>query len=160
MKTLIIYTHPKSQESHSSTILHEVKSILKEKNYEYDVVDLYEINYDPVLETDELYSASPCKTRKEEKEFQEKISQADKLIFIYPVWWGTMPAMLKGFIDRVFTSGFAFKYDDKGLPKGLLKGKEAIVILSTGVPKIASIITGSRFKSHIQKDILRTLHKC
>jgi NAD(P)H dehydrogenase (quinone) len=66
-----------------------------------------------------------------------------------------MPAMLKGFIDRVFTSGFAFKYDDKGLPKGLLKGKEAIVILSTGAPKIASIITGSRFKSHIQKDILQ-----
>jgi len=65
-----------------------------------------------------------------------------------------MPAMLKGFIDRVFTSGFAFKYNTKGMPQGLLKGKKAIVILSTGAPKIASIFIGDRFRKHIAKDIL------
>ena len=41
---------------------------------------------------------------------QDAISFADHLVFIYPTWWGTFPAILKGFIDRVFLPGFAFKY--------------------------------------------------
>ena len=67
---------------------------------------------------------------------QEAISWADHLVFFYPNWWGTYPALLKGFIDRVFLPGFAFRYN-KGRtnPERLLKGKTARLIVTMDSPK-------------------------
>ena len=59
------------------------------------------------------------------------IAEADALIFIYPVWWFAMPAILKGYIDRVFCEGFAFAFEG-GRFKGLLGGKRVFVINTTG----------------------------
>ena len=63
------------------------------------------------------------------------IKEADKLIFIFPIWWSGMPAVLKGFIDRVFVSGFAYSYKKIGL-EGHLKGKSAWVITTMDAPAI------------------------
>jgi putative NADPH-quinone reductase len=174
MKILIIYAHPDSV-GHCSTILSEVKKNLYEKKSEYEVIDLYNIKYDPILTGKELYGTKDKELSDINKEMQKKVSEADKLIFIYPVWWNSMPAILKGFFDRVFTSGFAFRYKsvipvmirtkllmryafvtrfDYGIPIPLLKGKKAIVFLTTGAPKIAFFITGNRFKKLIKRDIL------
>lgn len=66
---------------------------------------------------------------------QEMIAWADHLIFIYPNWWGTYPALLKGFIDRTFLPGFAFKYrENHPLPIQLLKGKTARLIVTMDTP--------------------------
>ena len=62
------------------------------------------------------------------------ISEADHLVFFYPNWWGTYPAMLKGFIDRVFIPGFAFKYANGGSRKKLLSGKSARIIVTMDQP--------------------------
>src|SRR5690606_13776954 len=70
-------------------------------------------------------------------EAREMILWADHLVFIYPTWWGTTPALLKGFIDRVFTEGFAFSDTEGGtgyLP--LLKGKTAEIITTMDTPKL------------------------
>ena len=67
------------------------------------------------------------------KKIQEKITWADELIFIFPIWWWDAPAILKNFIDCNFTAGFAFKYVD-GKPNGLLKGKSAHVIATSWAP--------------------------
>lgn len=68
---------------------------------------------------------------------QELISWADHLVFVYPNWWGGMPALLKGFIDRVFLPGFAFKYrKNSPLPEQLLKGKTARLIVTMDSPYI------------------------
>ena len=111
MKTLIIYAHPKT-EGHCSTILYEVKKVMKEKKKKYDLIDLYKIKYDPILHDEEHYTAGEGhrKVSKENKKFQKMIKDTNELIFIYPIWWGSMPAILKGFIDRVFTSHFAYQY--------------------------------------------------
>ncbi|GAA3319770.1 hypothetical protein GCM10020331_028030 [Ectobacillus funiculus] len=61
-------------------------------------------------------------------EEQEHISWADVIITIYPVWWTGLPAMLKGYFDRVLTSGFAYAYGENG-PEQLLKGKRGGVFL-------------------------------
>lgn len=67
---------------------------------------------------------------------QEEIINADHLVFIYPTWWGTYPALLKGFIDRVFLPKFAFKYRDNSLLwDKLLKGKTARIIVTMDTPK-------------------------
>lgn len=68
---------------------------------------------------------------------QELISWADHLVFVYPNWWGGMPALLKGFIDRVFLPGFAFKYrKNSPLPEQLLKGKTARLIVTMDSPSV------------------------
>jgi NAD(P)H dehydrogenase (quinone) len=67
---------------------------------------------------------------------QQDILQADHLVFVYPNWWPTFPALLKGFIDRVFLPNFAFKYHEKGpLWDKLLKGKTARLIVTMDTPK-------------------------
>ena len=61
---------------------------------------------------------------------QKAVGRADHLVFIYPNWWGSMPALLKGFFDRVFSPEFAFRFDRaKGKAVGLLKGKSARIII-------------------------------
>ncbi len=67
---------------------------------------------------------------------QELIRAADHLVFVYPVWLGTMPALMKGFLEQVFRPGFAFDEAARQGPGGLrpLKGKSARVIISMGMP--------------------------
>lgn len=70
------------------------------------------------------------------KKSQELILWAQHMVFIYPTWWGTMPALLKGFIDRVFTAGFAFEDIEGGTGYApLLRGKSAQIITTMDTPK-------------------------
>ena len=69
------------------------------------------------------------------KEAQDLISWADHLVFIYPTFWGDMPALLKAFIDRAFIPNFAFKYQKNSpMPEQLLKGKSARIISTMDAP--------------------------
>ncbi|AFD08901.1 NAD(P)H-dependent oxidoreductase [Solitalea canadensis] len=69
------------------------------------------------------------------KEAQQLISEASHLVFIYPTWWGTFPALLKGFLDRVFLPGFAFKYRENSLFwDKLLTQKTARIITTMDTP--------------------------
>lgn len=151
MNTLIIYAHP-NHESHAKITLELVTKKLEDKKKEYEVLDLYKMNFNPVLSGEEMYTKD-SEASKEIHKIQEKITHAKHLIFIYPIWWNGMPAILKGFIDRVFSSGYAFKYVNN-MPIGLLTGKIATVFVTTGANKIATwIFLGNRFKKNAQKDI-------
>ncbi len=71
------------------------------------------------------------------KKAQELIRWSDHLIIVYPVWWGTMPALLKGFIDRIFLPHFAFKYRKFfPLPVKLLRGRSASLLITLDSPPI------------------------
>jgi len=137
MKFLIIYSHPESV-GFCAHFLGEVKDNLTSKKVDFEVIDLYKINYDPILKLDELYTAGNRNVSFENQQFQQKIKDSDGLIFIYPVWWGGMPAILKGFIDRVFIPGFAFKYRKdkffKFIPDKFLDDKKISIFVSSGSP--------------------------
>lgn len=67
---------------------------------------------------------------------QQLISWADHVVFVYPNWWGFMPAIAKGFIDRVLLPGFAFKnHSGKNFPEKLLKGKSMRIMVTMDTPK-------------------------
>ena len=162
MKTLIIYAHPETN-GHGHFTLKSVEEWHKKNQIDYELIDLYKIKYDPVLHEDEHYTAGNVKITEQNKKFQEKIRGTERLIFIYPVWWGSMPAILKGFFDRVFTAGFAFNFSPApilgkyigGIPIKLLKGKKAAVFLTTGTIKFfCFLVMGDRFKDLIKRDIL------
>jgi len=154
MKTLVIYAHPKTQ-GHCPIILKEVKEWHKANKLDCEVIDLYAIRYDPVLHEAEHYTSGHREVSEQNKGFQEKIKGTEKIIFIHPVWWGSYPAILKGFIDRVFTSGFAFNLKPLGflgiaIPIKHLKGKKAAVIQTTGSPKI---MTFTYFRNRFRKTL-------
>ena len=68
-------------------------------------------------------------------EAQQSILWANHLVFVYPLWWAALPAILKGFIDRVFLPGFAFKYRDGSLGwDKLLKGRSAHLLVTMDTP--------------------------
>lgn len=70
---------------------------------------------------------------------QKLILWADHLVFVYPMWWGSMPALLKGFFDRVFHPGFAFKFATKDayLWDKLLTGRSGRVMITSDGPPVA-----------------------
>ncbi len=127
MKSLIIFAHPNTC-GHNLLILKIIKEHI---NSNYEVLNLYEMNYNPVLKDEEHYTCGNNSISKETKTIQDKIKKSDNLIFIYPIWWKSMPGILKGFFDRTILSGFAFKYVD-GTPIGLLDDKKALVFMTGG----------------------------
>lgn len=62
-----------------------------------------------------------------------KVSQADLIIFHFPLWWGSVPAILKGWFDRIFAMGFAWNADAR-YNNGLLRGKRALLVAAAGDP--------------------------
>ncbi|MCS3869415.1 NAD(P)H dehydrogenase (quinone) [Chryseobacterium ginsenosidimutans] len=133
MKHLIIYAHP-NPESLNSYLKQTLIEHLWDSGDEVIVRDLYELNFSPVLSLEDMQGQRLGKVSEEVKQEQEFISWADHITFIYPIWWTGMPAIMKGFIDRVFSYGFAYRYDG-GIQNGLLTGKQTTVINTHGKSK-------------------------
>ena len=134
MKHLIIYTHL-NPASFSKAITDQVEKVSSEKGDEIKIIDLYADKFNPVLEFPDIEHMFMGKDAPSDvKKYQDLVSWADHLTFVYPMWWGQMPAMLKGFIDRVFSNGYAFVYSKEGIPSGLLNGKTAQLYVCTGTP--------------------------
>jgi len=156
MKTLIIYANP-DKTGYCGQYLKELEKKLKEKKQNYEIIDLYEDKFNPVLSLEEHYTSGHKKISKEILNYQKKITESNSLIFIYPNWWNSVPAILKGFFDRTLTPGFAYKYINK-IPNQLLKNKKAIILSSTGAPKIYDFfIMKSRFIKTVK---INTLNFC
>jgi NAD(P)H dehydrogenase (quinone) len=95
------------------------------------VRDLYETGFDPVLKGPDFVAMQKGTVLEDVRAEQDHIKWADVITFIYPIWWYQMPAMLKGYIDRVFSHGFAYEIGAEGI-KGLLSGKKVIMLNTTG----------------------------
>ncbi|WP_312993355.1 NAD(P)H-dependent oxidoreductase [Chryseobacterium flavum] len=130
MKHLIIYAHP-NPNSLNYALLQHVADILKSEHNEIRIRNLYQINFDPVLSCSDIEGQRSGKVADDVKAEQEFISWAEHITFIYPIWWTGLPALMKGYIDRVFSYGFAYCYE-QGIQKGLLKGKKVIIINTHG----------------------------
>lgn len=146
MKTLIVYAHPR-KESFCQGILETAVATLTANGHEVKVRDLCEMGFDPVLKAEETIHIKNGEFIRDLEEpladvkvEQELIIEADLLLYIFPIWWNSMPAIMKGYVDRVFSHGFFYNMD--GSPDPRLIDKQAYMISTTGQPQESSDSNG------------------
>ena len=133
MKT-IIYTHPYAG-SFNHEILNRLSNSFSKIDEDFQIINLYGDKFNPLLSEEELSDYSEGKTNCElVKKYQRRMAASDELIFIFPIWWQNMPAMLKGFLDKVMLNGFAYS-EDNGWQGLLTNIKSATVITTSTVTK-------------------------
>lgn len=134
MNILIVTAHPSSQ-GFTHQIANQYLGTKHTQGSEGEIMNLYDDQWKQgFLQFEEKIDMGEISIV--QKQIQEKITKADEIIFIFPLWWGNMPAILKNFIDVNFTSGFAFKYEEgKSMPTKLLTGKQAEIFITCDGPK-------------------------
>src|ERR1035441_7336204 len=133
MKHLIVVAHP-AEDSFTKGLTRSYAAELERLGHSQRTCDLYRMGFDPVLAAQELVPVSTDHpARADVAKAQDDIRAADVVTVIYPLWWLSMPAMMKGYIDRVFARGFAYESRD-GVVHGLLSGKKAVLVTISGAP--------------------------
>jgi NAD(P)H dehydrogenase (quinone) len=136
MKVSVIVAHPNSA-SFNRAIADTVVRTLRTCGHEVAFHDLYEEGFDPILTHTEIPKRAFL-DKSLEKHCTE-IAEAQGIVIVHPNWWGQPPAILKGWVDRVFRPGVAYEFLDgdsgEGIPVGLLKAQAAVVFNTSNTPK-------------------------
>lgn len=130
-KVLVINGHP-DKESFNFGLSASYKKGVEKSGAEVKEINIRELNFDPNLQ---FGYRKRTELEPDLLDAQEKLKWADHLVWIYPVWWGSVPAMMKGFLDRVLLPGFAFKKREGSLWwDKFFKGKTARIICTLDQP--------------------------
>ena len=129
MNILIITAHPSS-----SGFTHRIAKVYMQaslaKEHQVEIIDLYNSPRQDFLLFDNDFNQDQVGIR---TFYQDKITWANELVFVHPMWWGSMPAIMKNWIDVNFAGGFSHSYKD-GKPFGLLTNKQAKVFMTSDAP--------------------------
>lgn len=152
MRVLVIYCHP-VEESYCSALHRAVVDALAGQGHEVDDCDLYAEGFNPVLSRQErLAYNDPGDNLREVRPYVERVLRAEALVFVFPVWNFGLPAMLKGFIDRVFVPGVSFHMDDGGrIVPGLTHLRHVQAVATYGVPRWKAWWLGDAPRATIQR---------
>lgn len=132
--TTIIYAHPYA-ESFNHAILETVTAALKAKGRDYTVMDLYADGFNPALEADSLKLYNEGRTADTlAMKYLDTLVASDEVVFIFPIWWSTMPAIVHGFFDKVMLAGKAFTYGPTGLIPDKIKMKRTLLLTTSQAP--------------------------
>ena len=131
MKVLVVIGHQK-QGSFCHAIAQTAVDALEAAGHEVVYHDLYAEDFDPILPDEEIpKEADPPEFI---KRHCEELTSADGIVIVHPNWWGQPPAILKGWVDRVFRQGVVTDFTPEGV-KGLLAGKKAVVFTTSNTPR-------------------------
>lgn len=146
MKVLIVHAHPEAKSFNGAMTRHAVET-LENAGHEVQVSDLYELGWNPVsgrhnfltvadpeilnLQDEEIFATKNQGFAPEIQAEFEKLIWCDTLIFQFPLWWFSVPAILKGWVDRVFACGMAYG-GGRWYNRGVFSGKRAMLSLTTG----------------------------
>ena len=150
MRVMVLHAHP-VETSYNRALCNAVLETLRSNGHEPDLVDLYAENFDPVLSREGRvhYHDIPGNVTSAIRPYVDRLMAADAIVFVFPVWNYGFPAILKGYIDRIFLPGVAFVLEGGGAPdKGRLRSnlthiKKAAFITSYG---------GDRFRTWLMGD--------
>ena len=154
-KILVINGHP-TKNSFCDALCKAYTSAASSQGNDLVLLNLYELEF--TINFKNGYS----KKEDSEKDIlfaQEKIKWADHIVIVHPVWWGSVPALLKGFFDSTLLPGFAFKYRKEGVFwDKLLSGRTGRIIYTTDTPVwIYNLFFGAPSVNQVKK---RTLQFC
>lgn len=135
MFALIVVAHP-SPTSFSHAMAETAREVLAARGAELALHDLYAERFDPVQPTGELQNTASSDALVEQH--CAELARADLVFVFHPNWWGQPPAILKGWIDRVFRLDTAYGYPPgvppEGVPQGLLRARRALVFNTSNTP--------------------------
>jgi NAD(P)H dehydrogenase (quinone) len=148
MNVFIVFAHPEPK-SFNGALLQTTCKILERQGHAVKVSDLYAMNFNPVssrknftttsdpnylkLQREEMFAAEAGGFAPDLKAEMDKLLWCDLLLLQFPLWWFGLPAILKGWVDRVFAMGFAYG-SGKIYETGMFRGKRAMCSLTTGSP--------------------------
>lgn len=135
MEISVILAHP-YRESFNYAIYQTVLDTLKKNGHQIHAHNLYEEEFNPLLEGSELATGETSDPLV--LDHRQEIKKAHGIIVVHPNWWGQPPAILKGWADRVLRSGVAYQFeegdDGSGVPEGLLVAESALVFNTSNTP--------------------------
>ena len=143
MKAVIIFDHPYGTQasenephnrSFSAAVYKKIKETIEVRGGEIDLIDLKADNFNPVMSKEDLvaWRRQPFVDKQTDDYFQ-RLTSADKIIFIFPIWWESMPASTKGFLDKVLAKG---RLESGDLAKLQKKDPNIYVMTVSGTPTI------------------------
>lgn len=154
MRTLIVFNHP-YEGSYCNAILNSVEKGLSRAGHEIDLIYLDKEDFNPVMTSDDLLAfidREPIDPKV--LEYKSRLEKADHLVFIFPIWWELMPALTKGFIDKVLFPGVAYQYKENGLGmKPLLNNLKRVSVITT--MNTPGVMYRFLFGNAIKKSLLR-----
>lgn len=170
MNALIVYAHPEPQ-SFNAALRDTAVDILCQQGHAVEVSDLYAMKFNPVVERSDFltcHDKDRFNVSLEQRHAYkhgglapdiqselERLQRADLLLLQFPMWWFGMPAILKGWIDRVFVSGAVYGRSAM-FDSGKFRGKRAMVCVTTGAPRQAF---GAEALNGDILDLLAPLHR-
>ncbi|HUI39905.1 MAG TPA: NAD(P)H-dependent oxidoreductase [Methanothrix sp.] len=130
---ILAHPHPGSL---NHAIAEAARDALQQKGHQVAFHDLYREGFDPVLPFEEVPRGVALDLAIER--YCHEIASADGIVIVHPNWWGMPPAILKGWVDRILRPGVAYEFlegdSGKGVPRGLLKAKTALVFNTSNTP--------------------------
>ncbi len=152
-KILLVLGHP-SENSLCNALLDAYQKGAESAGASCKTIYLSRLNFDINL-SDGYKSGDAMQLEADLSASQQLIKWADHLVLAYPNWWGFMPAITKGFIDRIFLPGFAFKHQSgKFFPEKLLMGKSIRLLVTMDTPKWWFYLVYRASQYQILKDII------
>jgi NAD(P)H dehydrogenase (quinone) len=115
MRVLVLYAHP-LETSFVAALHRRVVEVLRERGHDVDDLDLYAERFNPAMSAEMMRDyVDTAKNLEEVEPYVGRLLAADALALVYPVWFDGLPAILRGFFERVFLPGVAFRIDDENL---------------------------------------------
>jgi len=162
MKVLVVLAHP-NPDSFSHAIVDQVVSTLTNQDHSVSVIDLYGLDYSPALTRAELaaYPTSEPAIDPMVIEHTRLIQECSTIVFVYPTWWSSMPAILKGWIDRTMLPGIAFSVDPQTLKlqPELTNVRRLIGITTFGGPRLASLVVRDNGSKIVTRSLRAVCHR-
>ena len=153
MKALVLFAHP-CEESFGSALHAGIVDSLAARGWDVDDCDLYAENFQPVLTTDERrgYHEVPANIEPV-RDYVERLRAAEALIFSFPVWNFGYPAILKGFLDRVFLPGVSFKLVDGKVRPNLTNIRKLAAVTTYGGTRLRAFGAGDPPRKHFTRAV-------
>jgi NAD(P)H dehydrogenase (quinone) len=130
-KVLVILGHSLG-DSFCAALSAQYAASAEAAGHQVQILKLGDLQFDPILHQG-YRQIQPLEV--DLVQAQAQIEWAEHIALVYPIWWGAAPALLKGFIDRVFVPGFAFKYqENSSFQVKLLKGRSAHLLVTMDTP--------------------------